>query len=204
MSRQNKKQAIMKAAETLFDKRRFHEVTLDEVAQVAQVGKGTIYRHFTDKSDLFFEAATSGFEDLCQLLDKNIPDKADFEDRLLAACREITRFFFARRQLFRLMQMEEGRVIWDGGSLWERWLARRQLLVDALARIIEQGRQEGLVGAGAGSDVLAMMLLGMLRTRARYLAVTDNPDQHMELVLSIFLYGAVGPVANLKDMDVEI
>lgn len=203
MSRQNKKQTIMMAAERLFDKRRIHEVTLDEVAQVAQVGKGTIYRYFADKNELFFEAATSGFEDLCQLLDKNIPDEAGFEDRLLAACREITRFFFARRQLFRLMQMEEGRVIWDGGTLWERWLARRQLLVDALARIIEQGRGEGLVRAQATSEVLAMMLLGMLRTRARYLAGNENAEQHLELVISIFLYGAVGPNTNPKSMEVK-
>ena len=53
----DKRIAIMRAAERLFHNRRFHEVTLEEVAEAAQVGKGTIYRYFADKDDLFFQVA---------------------------------------------------------------------------------------------------------------------------------------------------
>ncbi|MCD6496685.1 MAG: TetR/AcrR family transcriptional regulator [Deltaproteobacteria bacterium] len=48
MKQRDKKQEIMNAVEHLFRNRRFHEVTLDEVAKEAQVGKGTIYRFFSD------------------------------------------------------------------------------------------------------------------------------------------------------------
>ncbi|NJL30924.1 MAG: TetR/AcrR family transcriptional regulator, partial [Phycisphaerales bacterium] len=34
--------------------------------QAAGVGKGTIYRYFKDKDDLFFSTAAQGFEDLWQ------------------------------------------------------------------------------------------------------------------------------------------
>ena len=40
---QGKERRIMEAAERLFTSRRFHEITLEEVAQAAKVGKGTIY-----------------------------------------------------------------------------------------------------------------------------------------------------------------
>ena len=193
MTRTNKKRTIMLAAEKLFVQRRCHEVTLDEVAQEAQVGKGTIYRHFVDKDDLFFQTATSGFEELCELIDQNIPATGIFDDRLMAACREITQFFFRRRQMFRLMQMEEGRVIWDGGSLWERWRIKRQQLVMTLVRILEQGRKEGRVRSDIPLEVPANLLMGMLLTRARYMAGNDDPDRHLELVISFFLFGAAGP-----------
>ena len=193
MARRDQKQEIMQAAEKLFANRRFHEVTLDEVAQLAKVGKGTIYRHFRDKDDLFFQAATSGFEELCELLNKKIPDSARFQDRLLATCQEITNFFYRRRQLFRLMQMEEGRVLWEGGTLWEHWLEKRQALVETLIRLLDQGAAEGAVRRDVKSDVLAVMLLGLLRTGARYLVHAGQSESQLELIISVFLHGAAGP-----------
>ena len=44
----------MRAAEKLFTSRRYHEISLDAVVQEARVGKGTIYRYFQSKDDLFF------------------------------------------------------------------------------------------------------------------------------------------------------
>ena len=70
--RQSKRDQIMKAAEHLFTNRRFHEITLDQVARAAGVGKGTIYLHFADKDDLFFQVATSGFTQLCEIIERGL------------------------------------------------------------------------------------------------------------------------------------
>ena len=59
---------IMRAVETLFTSRQVHEITLDDVIRQAGVGKGTLYRYFKDKDDLFFQTATSGFDDLHKML----------------------------------------------------------------------------------------------------------------------------------------
>jgi AcrR family transcriptional regulator len=75
--------------------RRFHEITLDEVAEAAGIGKGTIYRYFADKDELFFQVATSGFEELCELLKQTVPCDTSFTEKLLNACKQITRFFAA-------------------------------------------------------------------------------------------------------------
>ena len=55
MSKENKRELILNALEELLPGRRFHEITLDEVAKAAQVGKGTIYLYFQDKDALFAE-----------------------------------------------------------------------------------------------------------------------------------------------------
>ena len=39
-----------------------------KVKSEAKVGKGTIYLYFENKDDLFFQTATWGFEELCELL----------------------------------------------------------------------------------------------------------------------------------------
>ena len=76
MENSDKRQSIMQTAERLFKSRRIHEITLDEVAQKAKVGKGTIYLHFQNKDDLFFQVATSGFDELCGLVREQVPTES--------------------------------------------------------------------------------------------------------------------------------
>src|SRR5437868_1750288 len=44
---------IVEAACRLFGTQRFHEVRMDDVAAAADVGKGTLYRYFRDKEELY-------------------------------------------------------------------------------------------------------------------------------------------------------
>jgi TetR/AcrR family transcriptional regulator of autoinduction and epiphytic fitness len=185
-----RRQQIMRAAERLFARRRVHEVTLDDVARIARVGKGTIYRYFADKDDLFFQTATSGFDDLCALLQRRVPDGADFNDRLLGACQQVLAFFERRRHLIRMMQAEEGHALQSPGRLRERWLARRQNLVSALAAILAEGVEAGDIRADVTGEILAVYLLGILRTRSNDFPVESGAGRSLQLALDLFLSGA--------------
>src|SRR5215472_7850945 len=44
---------MLDAAGRLFGAHRFHEVRMEDIAAEAEVGKGTIYRYFSDKEELF-------------------------------------------------------------------------------------------------------------------------------------------------------
>ena len=190
MSEQDKRQRIMQAAEKLFSSRRFHEVTTDEVAREAKVGKGTIYLYFRDKDDLFLETANSGFDELCDLLREKVSQKAPFRRQILQACVQIGTFFQRRREMFEMMQSEDCRLSLETGRLRDRWLRKRKKLVEALAAILECGLREGALRADVPPDVLANFLLGMLRTRARDLVDYPEPLRRYELVVEVFCRGA--------------
>ena len=190
MAKQDKRQAIMEAAEKLFKDRRFHEITLDELARVARVCKGTSYLHFKDKDDLFFQTATSGFEGLCELLHRKVPEKAPFSKQILSACAEISEFFKGRRQLIRMMQTEEGRMLFCHGRLRELWQEKRKKLAAALAAIIRKGVEAGEIRADIPPEILASFLLGMLRTRGHDLADAPEQSRRYELVTDLFRNGA--------------
>lgn len=190
MERQNRREQIKQAVEKLFTSRRFHEITLDHVAQAARVGKGTIYRYFQDKEDLFFQTATSGFDDLCSLLRQKVPDNTSFVEQLASACVEISGFFNRRRQLFQMMQAEEDRIYWFTGTIRDRWMEKRQNLVSAVAEIMRKGVGEGKVRSDIPAEVLANFFLGMLRTRARDLTNTPGLTQRHELLVDLFCRGA--------------
>lgn len=186
----DKRQKIMRVVENLFTSRRFHEITLDQVAQAAGVGKGTIYRYFQDKDDLFFQTAISGFDELCGLLRRKVSGDAPFEKQLLSACIAIGSFFKSRKQLFRMIQTDENRMYWEKKSIRERWIAKRRNLIDALAQILKEGVAEKKIRTDVPPDILAKFLLGMLRTRARDLTDAPKAMQGFELVLDLFYRGA--------------
>ena len=192
MPGRDKRQQIMKAAERLFTGRRLHEITLDDVVKEAKVGKGTVYRHFENKDDLFFQVATSGFDELCELLSRETPGKESFQDQLLNVCGQIADFFSRRRQLFRMMQSEDARLLFCKGSMRDRWQEQRNKLVLAVATILERGAKEGKIRNDISAEVMATLLLGMLRTRSHALSGVPEPAKSLDIVVDLFCRGA-GP-----------
>lgn len=94
--KEEKRRRILLAAEELLAARSSHEVKLDEVAERAGIGKGTIYLYFRDKENLFFEVTMSGFEELCALIRGAVsPTGGDFDRQLLRVCHAISLFFRA-------------------------------------------------------------------------------------------------------------
>jgi AcrR family transcriptional regulator len=180
----------MQAAEDLFTSRRFHEVTVDDVARAARIGKGTIYRYFKDKDDLFFQTAAHGFDELCDLLEGAAPNGVPFAKQLLLTSRQISAFFRRRRPLFRMMHSEEFRMHWCKGELRKQWTVHRKRMASALAGILSKGIKEGTIRGDIPTEVLAGILLGMLRTHARDLAETIGESRSLQIVVDLFLQGA--------------
>jgi AcrR family transcriptional regulator len=186
----NKRLRIMQAAEQLFRTRQFHEIALDEVARVADVGKGTIYLYFSDKEDLFFQTAVSGYDEMCRLLLKNVANGLTFGETLLQTCTTISDFFRRRRPLFRMILSEGARALESGGGLRKRWLEHRKSMREAVAAIIARGIASGDVRSGLPAEVLAEYLLGMLRTRAWELEDQPEPARNLAALVELFTMGA--------------
>jgi len=186
---EEKRLQIMQAAEALFKTRRFHEITTDDVADRAGVGKGTIYRYFKDKDDLFYQTASHGLDELCRLLAAGV-DGQDFRSQLNDAARRISEFFESRRQLFRMIGAEENRFQTGGGRHGHQWRERRMQLVRALAAILQRGVAEGHLRPEVPPEVLAAFLLGMLRTQFR--SRDDLPEGFRDhaAVIDLFWEGA--------------
>ena len=190
MGRTDKRALIMKAAEKLFATRRFHEITLDDVIREAGVGKGTVYRHFRDKDDLFSQTATSGLDELCELVRSELSSEAPFREQVLSVCEAISGFFGRRRQLFRMMQSEDARMFCHKGRLREAWRSQRRKVIAAVAEVLARGVAEGDVRDDVPVEVMATYLLGALRTRARDLADASETARSYALLVDLFFHGA--------------
>ena len=190
MSRDDKRQQILQATEKLLANRRFHEVTLSEVARVAAVGKGTIYQYFEDKEDLFFQVTSGAFDELVGLLARKVRGDAPFEERLLDTCVQIAAFFRGHRPLFARIQAEEARMSCSKGRLAERWTEKRVKLVQVVAEILRKGIAEGKVRGDVEPEMLAEFLLGMVRTGNLRLQNVPESVRRFEMVTDLFCNGA--------------
>lgn len=79
------RQAISNAATRLFFVRGFEQVTVDEIAAAASVGRMTVFNHFPRKEDMFFDREEEGRELLRAALRQRDPMVPPIETlRLLA------------------------------------------------------------------------------------------------------------------------
>ncbi|MDR3474841.1 MAG: TetR/AcrR family transcriptional regulator [Devosia sp.] len=83
------RQAISDAATRLFHERGFDRVTVDEIANAADVGRMTVFNHFPRKEDMFFDLDERGREDLLEALLHRDPGMAPIEAMRLFAHRAI-------------------------------------------------------------------------------------------------------------------
>ena len=190
MSCDDKKNQIMQAVEKLLVSKRLHEITTDDVAQCAHVGKGTLYRYFNDKDDLLFETAVHGFSELCEILDQHADLSGDFHAQLSSVCDQILHFMGRRRQLFRALHSEEARAYWQRAEYRERWLASRQRLLSSLERILDAGVARGAIRRDIPAGALAAVLLGLVRMGARELRDGLPGMSGLGWLVDLFLHGA--------------
>lgn len=83
------RQRILKAAREIYFRDGFADTNLDEVAARAEVGKGTLYRHFESKAELYVAVLALGGATFDEAMQQAIDEDASALDRV----REIGRFY---------------------------------------------------------------------------------------------------------------
>ncbi len=195
---QVKERQILSAAEVLFTTRRFHEVTMDDVCHQAGVGKGTIYRYFKDKDDLFQRLMTSGAEDLCDVIAAE-SGPAPFAEQLRRVVRHMRQEMLRKHDLFRLMHSEEMRKIAFSQDTREQWRQRRQAVADAMAAFLQRGVDSGEIRRDIPPKALAGVLLGMLRGLVWHGEALGEGETAADLMTDLFLRGAgASPVSESR------
>ncbi len=148
------RQSISDAATRLFIERGFDHVTVDEIADAADVGRMTVFNHFPRKEDMFFDRDEEGRELLREALRKRDPRVSPIEALRLLAHRLIVEQspaveFSARSQSF--IETVEGS---------ETLKARARAIRDEIAQVVTVALSEGAGREPADPDArLAASLL---------------------------------------------
>ncbi len=154
---ENKHRSIIAAAGRLFASRPFHLVRLDEVAQAAGVGKGTLYIYFKSKEDLYYGLIYDGFADLVRHLKERLDqDGLEPREKIRVIVHGLIDFSVHHPQLIEVMRTAGTP---DADS---KWGGKRRELLHLIEKTIRQGTGAGRL-ADEKPELTALYVLSMVR-----------------------------------------
>ena len=180
-----KRDEILHAAVAEFAHRDFHEVLMDDVAARAGVGKGTLYRYFPTKEELFVSAV------LRELSESHADLSAFAEDAPLETVLEQTvarmiGYFHGKEELLTLLQRHEHRLPESEAATMRQ---RRTEVLDAIAAALGRGVRAGRLRR-VDTRLAAEILFGMVRTAVLYRRDHGGGiEQTSREIVSLFLEG---------------
>lgn len=136
------RERVLEAALGVFSEKGFHVATMDEVAERAGVGKGTLYRHFANKETLFTELVRQRLEEL-EMKARTILDGQDDVLTMIAKYIRVYFEFFDRNQrLYRLIVQERHDL---GGQVQDLYLKQVKRRILVLRRKVFEAGQKGVL-----------------------------------------------------------
>ena len=166
----SKRERIIDTACSLFAKKDYHTVSMDEVADRAAIAKGTLYNYFDSKEDLYFSIVRIKLRTLLEVLRAHSGEHRDPLRDLQAFVKLFSLFLLRDLNFFVLWKKEETRK--NRVPLGDCRESERQmkcLLRDILSRGIQAGTFRRL-----DCDAAADAILGVID-------VFVNRSLHMKL-----------------------
>jgi len=155
---------ILDTAARLFAQRHYHEVRMDDIALKAGVAKGTLYRYFEDKEDLYLALILGSTDRLLAELKEGLRDVPHPEEQVLLYVQRSIDFFTQFPYFFDLVQRVE--MSGTPAKLARLQAARQgffEFITDIIARLPATGRYRVPDRALA-----ALTLTGMTRQVLRF------------------------------------
>ncbi|WP_050614249.1 TetR/AcrR family transcriptional regulator [Bacillus testis] len=103
----DRKQLILAAATKSFTLFGYKATTMEQVAKLANVGKGTIYNFFTNKEQLFKEIVQSLIQEIKQTAEESMDPDHSFQENVQAALNEILEFRTKHQFMMKLLEEEK-------------------------------------------------------------------------------------------------
>jgi AcrR family transcriptional regulator len=143
--KQLSRRKILESAREVFFRDGFMAANLDEVAQKAGVAKGTLYRYFDSKAELYVAVLAHNGEIFKQRMRETVSGDASAAERI----RHVSKFYFdhwiRNRDYFQIFWAIENQavigqlppgVVDEVSTLWEE-------CIEIVAGIVSQGKQNG-------------------------------------------------------------
>ena len=180
--------AILRCAAQVFAQREFHEVLTDDIAHQLGIGKGTIYRYFNSKEELYLETVAGDLDGLHAAVTGVVEDGS--QDTPLATsieslARVMIEYFWKRRDFFLLIARLEPKLKASERANWQR---RREDSMRMVSRWLDRAITRGDI-VKINTRLAVEALFGMIRGVCIYRGDNDRPEDLTRLTTALFLRG---------------
>jgi AcrR family transcriptional regulator len=189
----DRKADIITAAIELFRTNGFENTSINDIAVRASISKGTLYKHFSDKEDLFFECADRVFynidNDFKEVLnERNIMNRF----KLRAAL-----FIKTHRHMIDMLNLARGTYATIASRKRQKLKQIINNLIVPIKNDLDEGVKQGLFKE-MDTNTVAHMLMGASEYGVYYLQGKSEKEIEQFIEDSIkFIFGGV----NLRSID---
>lgn len=171
-----KREQIMDAAVIVFSEKGFYAATVEEIAQEAGVGKGTVYEYFDSKKELFQQMIMETSSSYFKNLDSQIEEKGAVLEKLKLIFTSHLNFLKEHREMTNIM-MAEHSIFCDDLKQW--MFKRQQEKFQVLKNLVEEGIACGEFRK-VDSHFAAHMISAAVLSASKYL-LTDCENSAVDI-----------------------
>lgn len=139
-ARASTRERILGAALEVFSEKGFHASKMDQVAERAQVAKGTLYRYFENKEALFNDLLRSRLEELDERARNALDSNDDVLTMIAKYLQVYCEFFDGNQKLYRLIGQERLELGVQVQDLYFKQVLRR---IHVLRRKVSEAMNQG-------------------------------------------------------------
>jgi AcrR family transcriptional regulator len=184
-----KRNDILSSARVLFREKGFHNTKMDDIAQGAGVGKGTLYEYFKNKQEIFDETCVEYVKSILVYVEEISIMDISFKEKII--------LMFAKRQDKKYEDFENYPI--DYIMSYKNIISEKVLktmfdhvsdMNRIMIEIIDQGKIEGVVRQDIPSDIIACSIVG---TIGEYFSLKmhkkDNSFSEEDIIFNLLFNG---------------
>lgn len=135
---------ILAAARNIFAEKGLHETTLDEIAEKAELAKGTLYGYFENKEDLFFSVLEETIHNLEKVIKETSSSELSPPDKISVMIKNILRLFEENVDLMQLMTRNQPGLLMH--KMQDKMKVHFRNLIKSVSGVLQDGIQNGSFG----------------------------------------------------------
>jgi AcrR family transcriptional regulator len=187
-----RRQDILCAAVKVFAEQGFRCADVQQIADLAGIGKGTVYRFFATKEDLFCAAVDNAMRSLTSRVEGAVAEVEDPLEKLRLGFKAYMAFFQAFPEIIELFVHERAELRGNAKPLYFVYSEeRRAAWLDVAQRLIDSGRTR-IDDAGLLLDAIGHLSYGAVLVN-RISGLNQSLDESADGLLDVLFNGICKP-----------
>ena len=204
--KEQRRNEIIDAAEKVFFTKGIDNATMDEVAETAELSKGTLYIYFKNKEDLHFAICRRGLIILMNDFEKVVTMEKTVLENLISIGLSFVNFARKHSDYFKVMSHFENKDFTSCAMDHEH--TEKDDVMDFLVKLIEKGRQDGSLRNDLVPETVAHILWAQTTGVLQLMSVKDlhnhtNNATEDDLILAHFEIMANGIRMDKTELDIK-
>ena len=176
---------IQGAARTVFAEKGFEAATLEEIAERAELAKGTIYGYFENKETLFFSLIEEILEGQARILGEVHEKDMNATEKLSEVIRRYVFYLSERKDLFRILMGQSGGLTGNiRDEIRQKYFQIHRHQLASLVSILQEGVQKSEL-RDLPAQAMAYVIVGLIHGAMIPLVITQDMRDEEQVIRTI-------------------